>query len=96
MSFGAAARSTQQPQSQPIMLRTVTITITVCCALAFTSRGAEKLTDEQKAERKALIEKYDTNKDGKLDKDERKAMSAEDKEKLAKIAGARKKKEEAK
>jgi hypothetical protein len=90
------ARSTQQPQSQPIMLKTVAIAITVCCAFVLTTRGADKLTDEQKTERKGLIEKYDKNKDGKLDKEERGAMSAEDKEKLGKINEARKKKEEAK
>jgi hypothetical protein len=45
-----------------------------------------------------LVEKYDKNKDGKLDKEERQAMSAEDKEKMAKLSGggAKNKKEEAK
>jgi len=45
-----------------------------------------------------LIEKYDKNKDGKLDRDERGAMTAEDKEKWQKAAGggARKKKDDAK
>jgi hypothetical protein len=80
------------------MVKTVAIALTVCCAFVLTSRGADKLTDEQKAERKALIEKYDKNKDGKLDKEERQAMSAEDKEKMGKLSGggAKKKKEEAK
>ena len=80
------------------MLRSLAIALTICCAFVFTTRGADKLTDEQKAERKGLIEKYDKNKDGKLDKEERGAMSAEDKEKLAKLqgGGAKKKKEEAK
>lgn len=36
------------------------------------------LTDEQKA----IIAKYDTNKDGKLDKEERSKMTPEDKAKL--------------
>ena len=80
------------------MLRSIAIALTICCAFVFTTRGADKLTDEQKAERKGLIEKYDKNKDGKLDKEERGAMSAEDKEKFGKLAGggAKKKKEEAK
>ena len=43
-----------------------------------------ELTDEQKAVRKEMLEKYDTNKDGKLDKEEREKMSAADKEKHAK------------
>ena len=50
------------------------------------------LTAEQKAVRKEMIEKYDTNKDGKLDKAERAAMSQEDKDKLAKAGFGPKKK----
>jgi predicted nucleic acid-binding Zn-ribbon protein len=42
---------------------------------------------EQKATRKALIEKYDTNKDGKLDKEERAKVSEEDKAKLKEARG---------
>ena len=42
------------------------------------------LTEEQKALRKEMTEKYDKDKDGKLSPEERKAMSAEDKEKMAK------------
>ena len=38
------------------------------------------LTEEQKK----IVEKYDTNKDGKLDKEERAKMSAEDKAKMPK------------
>ncbi len=45
--------------------------------------GFEKeLTAEQKALRKEMTEKYDTNKDGKLDKEERAKISAEDKQKM--------------
>jgi len=39
------------------------------------------LTAEQKTARKALLDKYDTNKDGKLDKDERSKASADELEK---------------
>ena len=54
-----------------------------------------QVTEEQKKARAELLEKYDTNKDGKLDKDERAKMSAEDKEKATKAGlGARKKKAE--
>jgi len=49
--------------------------------------GKSKRTPEQAAQRQALIEKYDTNKDGKLSKDERAAMSKEDKQALAKTGG---------
>ena len=40
------------------------------------------LTDEQKKLRADLLAKYDTNKDGKLDKDELAKVSEEDKAKL--------------
>lgn len=46
-------------------------------------------TAEQKALRKQLIEKYDTNKNGRLDKDERAKMTAEDQEKWNKLTPAR-------
>jgi len=53
---------------------------------------AKPLTAEQKAVQKAMLEKYDTNKDGKLDKGERAKISAEDKEKLEKAGLGPKKK----
>jgi hypothetical protein len=37
-----------------------------------------KLTEEQKKQRTALIAKYDANKDGKLDKEERTKVSDDD------------------
>ena len=43
-----------------------------------------KMTEEQKALQKEMLEKYDTNKDGKLDKEEKSKISAEDKEKMKK------------
>jgi hypothetical protein len=50
---------------------------------------------EMKALRKELLEKYDTNKDGKLDKEEKAKISADDKEKAEKagLIAAKKKKE---
>ena len=70
------------------------------CVVSLTVKAAEtpekgKLTDEQKAVRKELVAKYDANKDGKLDKEERAKMSKEDKEKWEK-AGLGHKKEEQK
>lgn len=59
----------------------------VTCALAVvahaedTKKERKAPTPEQKAARKALLEKYDTNKDGKFDKDERAKISAEELEK---------------
>jgi len=79
------------------MLRVLAVTLGLCAAVVFSARGADgdakpAKGDDQKAARKELIEKYDKNKDGKLDKDERAAMSAEDKEKWAKASGGGKKK----
>ncbi len=78
------------------MLKVMTATLALC-ALATLGQAADgdkppqrqrpQLTEEQKKERQALIDKYDKNKDGKLDADERGAMSAEDKEKMAKFGG---------
>lgn len=41
-----------------------------------------KLTEEQKKQRDALVAKYDANKDGKLDKEERLKVSDEDRKQL--------------
>lgn len=41
-----------------------------------------KLTDEQKKQRDSIVSKYDTNKDGKLDKEERVKVSGEDRKLL--------------
>ena len=54
--------------------------------------GAKKRarpTEEQRKLRKELIEKYDTNKDGKLDKEERAKISKDDQEKMEKAGLAR-------
>jgi hypothetical protein len=44
----------------------------------------KKLTAEQQALQKEMLAKYDTDKNGKLDKTERAKMSAEDKDKMVK------------
>ena len=41
-----------------------------------------QLTEEQKAQRAALVAKYDANKDGKLDKEERLKVSDDDRKTL--------------
>ena len=43
-----------------------------------------KLTEDQRKLRKEMVEKYDTNKDGKLDKAERAKITKGDQEKLEK------------
>lgn len=78
------------------MKKFVVLALTLCCAASVTLRAAEgkkrELTEEQKKARKELIEKYDTNKDGKLDKEERAKISDEDKAKAG-IGGGKKKAE---
>ena len=65
-------------------------TLTLLCASAILVQAQDakpakhKMTDEQKAVMKEMVAKYDTNKDGKLDKTERAAMSQEDKDKMEK------------
>lgn len=41
-----------------------------------------KLTEEQKKQRSAIVSKYDANKNGKLDPEERKVVSEEDRKVL--------------
>lgn len=71
------------------MKKILVIALGLLCASAIVVQAQDakpkhKMTDEQKALLKELTAKYDTNKDGKLDKTERAAMSQEDKDKLAK------------
>ena len=89
------------------MLRALILAVGLCSALAISANAADgekkpegkrpPLTDEPKALRKEINEKYDTDKDGKLSPEERKAIRAEDKEKLAKAGlGPRRKPADAK
>ena len=74
-------------------MKKTALALLLVSALASTVQAGEKgkkhqpASAEQKAVRKQMLEKYDTNKDGKLDKDEKSKMSAEDKEKLKKAMG---------
>ena len=70
-------------------MKKLLVILSVACALAFTANAAEggkkhQMTDEQKTVMKEMLAKYDTNKDGKLDKEERAKMTQEDKDKMAK------------
>jgi hypothetical protein len=73
--------------------------VAVLCATAFTLSAADEpkkktWTPEQKELMKKMVEKYDANKDGKLDKEERAKISAEDQAKMkeAGISGGQRKK----
>ncbi|MCX8092331.1 MAG: hypothetical protein N3I86_15585 [Verrucomicrobiae bacterium] len=80
-------------------MKKLLVALSLIGALALAAQAGEggkehkKLTDEQKALRKEMLAKYDANKDGKLDKEERAKMSAEDKEKLRNAGFGRKKAE---
>lgn len=86
------------------MLRALILAVGLTSAVAITARAEDdkperpkrpQLTEEQKAIRKEITEKYDKDKDGKLSPDERNSISAEDKEKLQKARiGQRRKKAE--
>ncbi len=52
-----------------------------------------RLTEEQRKLRKEMVEKYDTNKDGKLDKTERARISKEDQQKMEKAGLVRHRKQ---
>lgn len=54
--------------------------------------GKQGPTPEQKEFRKKMVEKYDTNGDGKIDKEERAKMSAEDQQKMKEMRGGQGKK----
>ena len=79
------------------MLRAMVLIIGLCSALAISANAAEgkkrEQTEEQKALRKEMTEKYDKDKDGKLSADEKSAMSADDKAKWDKAFPPRKKKD---
>jgi hypothetical protein len=72
--------------------------VVFACAGALTINAAEekekqKLTAEQKALQKEIKDKYDANKDGKLDKEERGKISKEDKARMEKAGLAQHKKD---
>lgn len=83
------------------MKKFVILALGLLTASALTVSAAEKkekkpLTEEQQKLQKELVEKYDTNKNGKLDPDEVEKISEEDKKKAKDaglpLGGAKKKK----
>ena len=56
------------------------------------AKPKKELTPEQQTVMKEMLAKYDTNKDGKLDKTERAAMTQEDKDKMTKAGFGKPKK----
>lgn len=77
------------------MKRLLVTALCLLCAGSLSLNAAagkkKELTDEQKKVQKEMLDKYDTNKDGKLDKTERAKISQEDKDKMSKAGlGGRK------
>ena len=82
-------------------MKKLLVALCFTCALALavqaedTKSGKKKheQTAEQKTLKKDMLGKYDTNKDGKLDKAEKSKISAEDKAKMEKAGLGPKKKQ---
>jgi hypothetical protein len=75
-------------------MKKLLVALCVTCALVLTVQAQDKDKEkkgDKKTPKQEMLDKYDTNKDGKLDKDERAKVSAEDKEKMKE--GRKKKKE---
>lgn len=69
------------------MKKALFVTLALMGALSLTLSAADApakrtLTPEQKALQKQIVEKYDTNKDGKLSREERAKISEEDQKKM--------------
>lgn len=81
-------RTTKNTESDT--MKKLLMVLCFTCALALVAQAEpekkegkkrEAPTAEQKAARKALLEKYDANKDGKLDKEERAKITEEERKK---------------
>ncbi|HEY5345550.1 MAG TPA: hypothetical protein VIK62_04325 [Verrucomicrobiae bacterium] len=72
------------------MKKLILAAVALCCAATITVQAQDtapkkhKLTAEQQTVMTEMLAKYDTNKDGKLDKTEKSAMTADDKAAWAK------------
>ena len=75
-----------------VLLCATAITVHAQDADASGKKAKKELTAEQKQLQTDMLAKYDTNKDGKLDKKEKVAMSQKDKDAWAKAFPAKKKK----
>lgn len=78
-------------------MKKLLVALCFSCALAVAVQAQDakpkhERTAEQKALQKEMVEKYDTNKNGKLDKEEKSKISAEDKAKMDKAGLTPKKK----
>jgi hypothetical protein len=80
------------------MKKLLVAAIGILCATAIVVQAQDakppkkELTPEQKAVMKDMLAKYDANKDGKLDKEEKAKITQEDKDKMAKVGLSKPKK----
>ena len=68
------------------------LVLALLCVATFSVQAQKATTDDQKALMKEFLAKYDTNKDGKLDKDEKSKFTEDDKAKWKKAFPKAKKK----
>jgi hypothetical protein len=68
------------------------LVLALLCVATVSVQAQKATTDEQKALKKEMLDKYDANKDGKLDKDERAKFTADEKAKWNKVFPHKKKK----
>lgn len=102
-SVPASATNKTNKTERLDMVRALLLAVGLSSALALAANAQDEkkpdapkrppLTEEQKALRKEITEKYDKDKDGKLSPEERKAISEEDKARMEKagIGGQRRK-----
>ena len=80
------AQSKAAKQTVRIMKKIAAIALGLCLvgtvAVKAEDKEKAKPTEAQKQLRKEMTEKYDTNKDGKIDKEERAKISEDDKKKM--------------
>ena len=82
------------------MKRIIIAVACIVCAFAISTTAAEgkkkgKMTEEQKALQKQMLGKYDADKDGKLSKEEKQKLTAEDKKAWSKAFPKKEKQGEA-
>lgn len=82
-------KSTASPETNHQLVKNMkklSALIAALCLAGFVVKAEEgkkhKMTDEQKTLKKEMVAKYDTDKDGKLSKEESAKMSDEDKKKM--------------
>ena len=64
------------------MKKYIALALIAAVSVVAADKGEKKQRPQLTEEQKAIIAKYDTNKDGRLDKDERAKMTPEDAAKL--------------